>query len=147
MTWWPTSAAGRWTRGRPPSCGSNALTQKVREGGRTVTEHAHPRLQVMIATLDACYKRCPGCGIDKKDASIGSLGVTYGLVLTQASDFDAFAAGAATSRALPPDSAGGVRGRVKVAMGGQVEVSAGGQLEVPISRWSSCRTGSLCPGR
>jgi hypothetical protein len=62
----------------------------------------------MIATFDARHERRPGCGVDKKVAAVRSLGVTYGLVLAQASDFDAFAAGAATSRALAPDSGGQV---------------------------------------
>ena len=41
--WWRASGPGRWTPGRTRSCWIDALTQKVREGGRTVNVHCPDR--------------------------------------------------------------------------------------------------------
>ena len=38
-SWWRASGPGRWTRGPYTFCWIDALTQKVREGGRTVNVH------------------------------------------------------------------------------------------------------------
>jgi len=40
MTWWRGSGPGRWMPGRTPFVRIDALTQKVREGDRTVNAHA-----------------------------------------------------------------------------------------------------------
>ena len=74
-SWWRASGPGRWTPGRTRSCWIDALTQKVREGGRTVNVHC------LIATgvnADG-YREILGIDVTSSEDGAGWLAFLRGL--------------------------------------------------------------------
>ena len=74
--WWTGSGTGRWTAGPYTFCWIDALTQKVREGGRTVNVHC------LIATgvnADGC-REILGIDVTSSEDGAGWLAFLRGLV-------------------------------------------------------------------
>ena len=74
-SWWKASGTGRWTRGPYTFCWIDALTQKVREGGRTVNVHC------LIATgVNAeGYREILGIDVTSSEDGAGWLAFLRGL--------------------------------------------------------------------